>query len=119
MIVTFVDLLAEPVVIVAPLAFQKQNLHALRHVDSKEHVWVAHNGRRAREDHGLEDWVFGQIFLSEALDAEMPFNHKGTVQAAEDAECDEEDDFEEVPRSIVPHLEHDQLAGSKGVHCLR
>ena len=59
---------AKPLVVLSALAFEEQNLHALRHVDSQEDVGVADNGRRGCQQGRLEDGVFGEIFLSKFLD---------------------------------------------------
>ena len=48
-----------------------------------------------------------QVFLPERLSPKIPFDNKGTIEAAEDADKDEEDDLEEVPGTVVADGEHD------------
>lgn len=109
----------ELVVVVACLAFLEEDLHALCHVDSQEHVRVADDGCDYRQGNCLGDGVCGQILLAEDLHFEVPLHDECAIQATEDSDDEVEEDFEKVPALVVFHLEHDELAGSKGVHCLQ
>ena len=102
----------------ATLTFPEQNFHHLRHVNLQKHVWETQNGCDTRQDNGLHNRMLGQILLAECLNAEIPLDDKRSVQTAKNADEDKEDQLEEMPRAIVLHLKHDQLSGSKGIHCL-
>jgi len=108
----------EFVVVVAGLAFLEEDLHALCHVDSQEHVWVADDCCYYRQGNCLGDGVCCEILLAEDLHLEIPLHDECAIQATKDADDEVEEDFEKVPALVVFHLEHDELAGSKGVHCL-
>ena len=110
--------LAQSIIVVSTLTFQEQNLHTLRHIDSQKHVRVAEQRRAGSQQGSLKNSIIRQVFLPERLSPEIPFDDKGAVEAAEDAEEDEDDDFEEVPGPVVTDGEHNQLACSKRVHCL-
>lgn len=110
--------IAELVIVVAHFAFLEQNLHALGHVDPQEHVRVADDSRGDRERDGFRDGVVCQVLFAEDLHFEIPLYDESAVEAAEDADEEVGQDLKEVPAAVVFDLEHDELPGAEGVHCL-
>lgn len=111
-------ILAQPMRVPPPLTLPKQHLHGLGHIDPEKHIPPANRRRDRRQEQHLADGVLLEVLFAEGLRAQVPFDDEFTVEPAEDAQEDEEDDFEKVPVAVVGDLEHDELAGAEGVHCL-
>lgn len=110
--------ITQPVVVLALLALSKQNLHALRHVNSQKHVGVAYDTRDDGQDDSLSNRVRSKVLFAKDLHLEIPFDDKGAVKTAENTNDEVEDDLEKVPRTIVRNVEHNQLTSTEGVHGL-
>jgi hypothetical protein len=115
---TTFDLLAQAIVIMATLAFEEENLHTFRHINSQELVWIAQYGCGCGEYGSFQDRILAEIALSECLHTKIPLDDQGTVKAAEDTKDDVEEDFEKMPLTVIADSKHDKLSCSERVHSL-
>ena len=100
-------------------AFQKQNLHAFRHIDAQEHIWITNNGRDDCQQGSFQYWLAFKVFFAERLYSEIPLNDECAVKPSEHSNDEIEQDLKEVPRAIVFDLKHDELPRSEWIHCLQ
>jgi hypothetical protein len=86
-------LLANPVIIFHAFTLFKQSFHFLCHVDSEPCVPVTCYSRDEGEDNDFGDGVLGEVFFAEGLSAKIEFYDECAVEAAKDAQDDEEEDL--------------------------
>lgn len=111
-------LLAQHIVIMATLTFKEQNLHALCHIDAQKLVRIAKNCGKGRKQSGFQNGVLGKVSLAKGLRTKVPFDDQCSVETSKYTNNDIEDDFKEMPGSVVADREHDELAGPERIHCL-
>jgi hypothetical protein len=109
---------AELVVTMSVSTLLEQNLHTLRHVDPEEHIGIADNRGKHRQRDCFSDGIVPEKLLPKDLHFEVPFDNKSAVKPTKDSNDDIEQNLKEVPAAIVFDLKHDELTGSKGIHCL-
>jgi hypothetical protein len=113
------DSLAKVMVVPTILTFSEKYRHAFGHVYSQELVEVTEHSCKHGEDHDFRFRGIGEILSAESHYLEVEFNNESAVESSKYPKDDEENDFEEVPVSIVRDLENDEFSGSKWIHCLK
>ena len=128
-----ISLLAKSTTITARLAFVKEDLHTLGHVDPQEPVQISDECSQRSQDDRFHDSMVGQVFSTKGRHLEVELDHESAVQTlwfrvsyrsvrcaqlthAEETDQEISRYFKVMPVPIVCDLEQDEFAGTKWVH---
>ena len=102
--------------VIGDAALAKQQSDQLGTVHSREFVWIADYGCDQYNGHDLGDRVFAQFGgLPSVAPLDVRLDENRSDDAAENAEKNEWNQFDEDPVSIVVHIEHDGVLGTERV----